>query len=299
MIIKPKNPLDLPELRALVATYFDRKDLVVCLRVSRDWLKDFVGPVWYTIDFVKEKEFVDLPARFSPSMAVQSVEYSTSALSWASDSIKDQNGNYLEAGTLTTCLTLSLDSSTIGSRLTSLSLNRICFSHEGFTKLLQNSSNLHKLSLSKSYTFSAKNISNSMVLSLISHNTLTAVIIIDQCTDATAMRRVYLIPKSCLHLEVLVMRALVLDMAVVKEHKWSCQDLRELHVQFKGLENAQAIDECLKIVFSRRSRSSTYNTVNKGWMQIFDHLCQFDKLRTVSLGTKIYYLPLSCEGCSD
>ncbi|KAG0270540.1 hypothetical protein BGZ96_006285, partial [Linnemannia gamsii] len=52
---KPKNPLDLPEIRAAVARYLDRNDLVTCLRVFRDWFKDFVRPVWHTIDLNMDK----------------------------------------------------------------------------------------------------------------------------------------------------------------------------------------------------------------------------------------------------
>ena len=44
-VIQLNNPLDLSEIRALVARYLNRKDLVICLRVSRDWFNDFIGPV--------------------------------------------------------------------------------------------------------------------------------------------------------------------------------------------------------------------------------------------------------------
>ncbi|KAF9153964.1 hypothetical protein BG015_002223 [Linnemannia schmuckeri] len=451
-VSKPKSPLDLSGIRAIIAIHLDREDLVICLRVSRDWFKDFVGPVWHTIDFVKDKKFVDLPrqvfAKYGCSICrvlnistfkhikvlqhpkVDSVvsmsvdnfghpfdrtlmfdlirrcnatlaelDFRGPALSWSSDLIKDQNGNYLEAGILTACLAPSPDVSAIGSRLTSLSLNRICFSHEGFTNLLQNSPNLHKLALSEvivshyceefevfrdssvtslhaslveihmpdpvygcapsllhqfsrlekwhitsvdrsknwstdanfrrelreccprlktlqfdhvadtdklsdllfdsfrepeSCTFSAKNISNSVVLSLISHNTLTTIIITDQCTDATAMRWLYLIPKSCLHLEVLSMRDLILDIAIVKEHKWGCQDLQELHVRFEGLEDAQLINVLIKEWYLQRQRRYYAGSTDSIAAQIFRHLIGFSKLTTVSLGTKVHSLPRSC-----
>ncbi|KAG0047831.1 hypothetical protein BGZ90_007771, partial [Linnemannia elongata] len=59
-VIKSKDPLDLSKIHALVAPYLDRKDLVICLRVSRDWFNDFVGPVWHTIDMAKDKKFVSI-----------------------------------------------------------------------------------------------------------------------------------------------------------------------------------------------------------------------------------------------
>ncbi|KAG0065471.1 hypothetical protein BGZ89_008295, partial [Linnemannia elongata] len=99
----------------------------------------------------------------------------------------------------------------------------------------------------ESCTFSAKNLSNSMVLSLVSHsNTLTTIIITDKCINAVAMRWLYLVPKSCSRLRVLSMRQLVLDMETVKENEWRCVDLTELHVRFEGLEDTQLIDGCIK-----------------------------------------------------
>ncbi|KAF9125219.1 hypothetical protein BGW39_007564 [Mortierella sp. 14UC] len=49
-----KNPLDLPEFRALVAQYLDLKDCCSCLRVSRDWFHDFAPSVWHTVDFTED-----------------------------------------------------------------------------------------------------------------------------------------------------------------------------------------------------------------------------------------------------
>ncbi|KAF8945271.1 hypothetical protein BGZ47_002986 [Haplosporangium gracile] len=59
-LIRPKDPIDLSEIRALVAKYLHRKDLVICLRVNRDWFNDFVGLIWHTIDMIKDRKFVGI-----------------------------------------------------------------------------------------------------------------------------------------------------------------------------------------------------------------------------------------------
>ena len=142
----------------------------------------------------------------------------------------------------------------------------------------------------ESLTFPSRNMGEKMALSLITHNiTLTSITITYKCVVPTIMKWIYLIPMSCSRLQVFSVEDLVLDMALVLEHEWSCQNLSELHVRFKGLESAQAIDTFLKLIsFVRRNPSS--NCVNSSWMQIFNHLRQFNRLTTVSLGTKVYYL---------
>ncbi|KAG0374658.1 hypothetical protein BGX24_010112 [Mortierella sp. AD032] len=50
----PYNPLDIPEIRDLIAHYLDRKDFLSCIRVSRDWFLYFILPIWKTIDFEKD-----------------------------------------------------------------------------------------------------------------------------------------------------------------------------------------------------------------------------------------------------
>ncbi|KAK3833159.1 MAG: hypothetical protein JOS17DRAFT_94169 [Linnemannia elongata] len=50
----PNNPLDLPEIRARVAYFLNRKDCLSCIRVSRDWFHEFVPSVWHTVDFKKD-----------------------------------------------------------------------------------------------------------------------------------------------------------------------------------------------------------------------------------------------------
>ncbi|KAF9099857.1 hypothetical protein BGX29_006908 [Mortierella sp. GBA35] len=153
---------------------------------------------------------------------------------------------------------------------------------------------INRVRLPESCTFSARNLAMSMVLSLITHHdTLTSITIMDKCTDAATMRWLYLIPKACLRLEVLSIEELVLDMASVEEHEWCCRDLKELRVRFKGLEDAQSVDGCLKSVcFQRRRPSTCFTSMESISSRVSHHLLQFNKLTTVWLGTKVYCLPL-------
>ncbi|KAK5817007.1 hypothetical protein F5H01DRAFT_342211 [Linnemannia elongata] len=454
-VIKSKDPLDLSKIRALVAPYLDRKDLVICLRVSRDWFNDFVGFVWHTIDMTKDKKFVGIGPKilhkyghcirqvfniqvFGHLKTLQHPKVdsvvSTSIVNFivpgarllAFDFIRRCNATlteldlsappmdssrhpynsdeaYFDIGAMSSCLRSPTGHFTVGTRLTSLSLTGIWFSHEGFTNLLRSSPTLRKLALSKvvtvhytgelefdifrdasvtslraslaeicmpdpgpgwapsllhqfsrleewhltavdrpenwdseadfrrqleeccprlkalrfdpvddtdklsdllldsftklgSCTFSAKNLSNSMVLSLISHsNTLTTIIITDKCTNAEAMRRLYLIPKSCLRLWVLSIRDLVLDMAIVEQHEWSCEELTELHVRFKGLEDTQLIDGFIKEMCYQRQRPYEFYPGDSISEQVSNHLFRFYRLTTICLGTKVYSLPIPFE----
>ncbi|KAF9900750.1 hypothetical protein EC991_006923 [Linnemannia zychae] len=52
----PKNPLNLPEFRALVAQYLDRRDCRSCQCVSQDWFHDFTPFVWHTLDLSKDND---------------------------------------------------------------------------------------------------------------------------------------------------------------------------------------------------------------------------------------------------
>ncbi|KAK3836410.1 MAG: hypothetical protein JOS17DRAFT_478933 [Linnemannia elongata] len=453
--IKPKDPLDLSEIRALVAKYLERKDLVICLRVNRDWFNDFVGHVWHTIDMAKDTKFVGIDPEVLHQYGhcirqvfniltfdhVKTLQHpkvdsvvSTSIVnhvkpldrlleldfirrcnatlteldisgrappSKSCRKMHERDENFFDIGILSSYLMSPTASSTAGTRLTSLTLTGLWFSHEGFTNLLRFSPSLRKLALSKvavvhymkafdlftdssvkslhaslaeicmpdpgaasapsllhqlssleewhftsverckrwgtdldfrrqlreccpclkvlrfdqvgdtdklsdllldsfmepeSCTFSAKNLSKSMILSLTHHfSTLTTIIITDKCTDAMAMRWLYLIPKTCSHLKVLSMRDLVLDMATVKEHRWSCEELTQLHVRFKGLEDAQQIDGCIKDTYKRRRRSYSANTDDSISSQVSNHLLGFYKLTKVSLGTKVYSLPNQCR----
>ncbi|KAG0065470.1 hypothetical protein BGZ89_008294 [Linnemannia elongata] len=451
----PKNPLDLSEICAIVSTYLDRKDLVICLRVSRDWFNDFVGLVWHTIDMAKDKKFVGISPKilnkygrcirqvfnvhtfdhvktlqhpkvdslttmsvvniinpFHRTLEFDLIRRCNATLteldirgqalpSNSSRKIHERDENHFDIGILNSSLVSPTGSSTVGNRLTSLTLTGLWFSHERFTNLLRSAPTLRKLALSKvaivyfmgefedfkdssvtslhaplaeicmpdpgnwwapsllhqfsnleewhlsavdrsknwgndpdfrrelrrccprlktlrfdqvddtdklsdllldsfigpeSCTFSAKNLSNSLVLSLIYHvNTLTTIIITDKCTNAKAMRWLYLIPKSCSRLRVLSIRDLVLDMAIVKQHEWSCEHLTELHVRFEGLEDTQLIDGCIKDMCSRRKKPYCITPGDSISTQVSNHLLEFYSLTTICLGTKVYSLPSPSE----
>ncbi|KAG0282914.1 hypothetical protein BGZ97_008790, partial [Linnemannia gamsii] len=202
VIKETRNPLNIPEMRIAVASFLNRRDCVVCMRVSRDWFQDFVGPVWHTIDFAKDKEFVNIPRQvldkygrsirqvlniqtfqnlktlqhpkvdsivsmsvfnlicpFERTLVFDLMRRSNATLTeldfrgQASPKMpyrmQYQDANWLETGILSTCLTSSPGSFTAGSRLTSLSLTRIVFSHEGFSTLLRSSPALRNLALSQ------------------------------------------------------------------------------------------------------------------------------------------------------
>lgn len=63
--------------------------------------------------------------------------------------LRNRNENYFEPSILSTCFTSSPDTAKVKSHLTSLSPNRVCFTHEGFTAILRNSPVLRKLKLSR------------------------------------------------------------------------------------------------------------------------------------------------------
>ncbi|KAF8949043.1 hypothetical protein BGZ52_006223, partial [Haplosporangium bisporale] len=45
------NPLHIPEIRTRLSRFVSVADAISCVRVSKDWSKDFVSLVWYAIDF--------------------------------------------------------------------------------------------------------------------------------------------------------------------------------------------------------------------------------------------------------
>lgn len=52
--IPSTNALDLSKIRALVASFLQRKDCLPCMRVSRAWFQDFAPAAWHTIDFAND-----------------------------------------------------------------------------------------------------------------------------------------------------------------------------------------------------------------------------------------------------
>ncbi|KAG0213552.1 hypothetical protein BGX33_002836 [Mortierella sp. NVP41] len=158
---------------------------------------------------------------------------------------------------------------------------------------------LHSFTSLKTVSFSALNVAMSTSLGLIAHlETLTSITITDKIQDPSLMTWLHFVLKLCRNLEVLSIEFLVLDMDAVEKYQWSCENLKELRVQFKGLDTPQDIDECLKNVCVRRHTSDTPLTGPGTNMKtissrVTHHLLQFRKLKTVWLGTKMHYL--SCK----
>ncbi|KAF9921235.1 hypothetical protein FBU30_008780 [Linnemannia zychae] len=155
---------------------------------------------------------------------------------------------------------------------------------------------LNSICQPKSCTFSAKNLCGDMVLSLDSHfNSLTSIIIIDECVSDNMLKWVYQIPKLCPHLKVLSMKEMVLRLSTVKEHTWACQDLETLHVQFKELGASQEIHGSLKRLRYLRQQLGIPNSAvtDPIYFQVASYLFKFSKLTFIWLGTETYYIPVA------
>ncbi|KAG0308896.1 hypothetical protein BGZ97_013224 [Linnemannia gamsii] len=53
--------LDMPEIKARIASFLNNKDRISCMLVSRDWCRDFAGAVWHTVIFEKDESFTKIP----------------------------------------------------------------------------------------------------------------------------------------------------------------------------------------------------------------------------------------------
>ncbi|KAF9080743.1 hypothetical protein BGX23_001738 [Mortierella sp. AD031] len=104
-----------------------------------------------------------------------------------------------------------------------------------------------------------------------------------------------LLLRSCRRLEVLSIKGHQMDMAIVEGPKWVCEDLRELQVRFRGLQTAATVDNCLKQLVASKSGRDPELFLEKGSVgeRVCRHLLQFQKLKTIWMGTKNYYLPTS------
>ncbi|KAF9094684.1 hypothetical protein BGX27_001382 [Mortierella sp. AM989] len=51
------NPIDIPEIRALVATFISRPDAVSCSLVCKAWSQEFIARIWHSVDLYCEEEF--------------------------------------------------------------------------------------------------------------------------------------------------------------------------------------------------------------------------------------------------
>ncbi|KAF9146269.1 hypothetical protein BGX30_002525 [Mortierella sp. GBA39] len=152
----------------------------------------------------------------------------------------------------------------------------------------------------QSCTLSAKALAMSTALGLVSHlDSLTTVRFTGKAQNSASIQLLSVIVKLCRNLQVLSFESLVCDVEAVEKSRWGCKDLRELRVRFKGLDTPHDIDGCLgKLCAMRRTggivvtRPIEMGTIST---QVFQHLFQFKKLRTVWLGTKDYYLPPSLD----
>ncbi|KAG0288587.1 hypothetical protein BGZ96_007684 [Linnemannia gamsii] len=104
--------------------------------------------------------------------------------------------------------------------------------------------------LVESCTLTAKNLEVMTTVACINHmQTMTSITITDELPPVAnhpdMMKWVYFIPKLCLHLQYLSIEKLVLDMDTVQKHQWSCHDLKELRVKFRGLESEEDIERCV------------------------------------------------------
>ncbi|KAF9153965.1 hypothetical protein BG015_002224 [Linnemannia schmuckeri] len=160
-----KNPLDLTKIQALFVSFLNLNERVACMHISRDWFRDFVGPVWHTIDLAKDKKSVELS-----SLILSKYDYCIRQVFniYTLDYIKllrDLKQNNIESPSPSTLTALPSE-----SHLTSLTLNQGCFDHKDFTRLLQSSPILRNLTFSRvivmGYNSSCEKFKGSSVTSL-------------------------------------------------------------------------------------------------------------------------------------
>ncbi|KAG0308619.1 hypothetical protein BGZ97_013317 [Linnemannia gamsii] len=305
-VCRPRNPLDLPEIRSQIALFLDRKNCLACMRVSRDWFHDFAPAVWHTVDFAKEATafgkvtpgildkyggFIATALNLTTMGHVQSLQHSKPGIAlYTGSKLRHLSASFSqvflhdEADAAAPCLLIHfplLESWHLNS-LTQPTNRRIDLGHLNFSsgcpllKTLSFQSEeaevmstmlLGSFDRLTSCTLPAKSLIMSTTLGLISHlDSLVTITITGEINEAAQMQWVLLIFKLCRNLQVLSFESLVCDIESVENCWWGCPDLRELRVRFKGLDTPPDIEGCLK-----------------------------QKLRTVWLGTKDYYLPPSSD----
>lgn len=153
-------------------------------------------------------------------------------------------------------------------------------------------------------TITGECLTSSTALGLIAHkDTLTSIVIKDKTPQNDWRNWFQMIPRLCLHLQVLSLEPLSFDSETLDSFQWGCKDLRELRVRISDIgdgrqEAADGIDECLAQLCDWRRFGVGASLIRfKGKESITTSVChflfQFKKLRTVWLGTKDYYLPPS------
>ncbi|KAG0375836.1 hypothetical protein BGX24_008595, partial [Mortierella sp. AD032] len=204
---KPKQPLDLPEIRSLIASFLSNKDCISCMCVSKDWLGDFVGPIWSSIDFDTESadgedfqvplqlipkygphvrrvlnvsDEVDIAALQHPAItSLKCVEFLATSnkpsLAHFLDLVRrhrDSMESLIVSATLVkeqrmSGIYLDLDALNPATRLTNLALKGVCITRSAFSSVLESSPFLKTLALSDTIV-----LASHPLLSLFRHQSL-------------------------------------------------------------------------------------------------------------------------------
>ncbi|KAG0367593.1 hypothetical protein BGX24_003166 [Mortierella sp. AD032] len=150
----------------------------------------------------------------------------------------------------------------------------------------------------KSCTLSAQNITMSTAFGLVVHHeTLISLIINGDIQDNSSLQYLALILRLCRHLQTLSLESIVCDFEKVYKSLSGSLGLRELRVRFKGFDAPQDIDSCIQQVCDWR-RSGNITSIQPKYddsisTRVAHFLVSLKQLRTVWLGTKVYYLPPS------
>ncbi|KAF9922836.1 hypothetical protein FBU30_007024 [Linnemannia zychae] len=274
--LAPVNPLEIPEIRVLIAKHLDRRDAVPCMRVSQDWFRDFAPVVWYEIDFSKR-----------------------TPLYYITSNVLQKYGSYIgrvcKVSTLQHLLFLQ------HSNVDSIRylhwcplLNTITFGPDN-TELMSDLL-LGPLSGLKTCTFPAINISKSTALGLIANQgSLTSLTIGDNIKDPISMTNLHLILKFCHNLREFSAKSIVIDIEAAMQQQETYQELSTLSVRLANLVTSQNIDLCLLLLQALR-RDETANvakliSIHATAVRLAKYLNQFKQLKKVWLGTRDYYIP--------
>ncbi|KAG0374659.1 hypothetical protein BGX24_010113 [Mortierella sp. AD032] len=146
-----------------------------------------------------------------------------------------------------------------------------------------------------SCTLSIQLLASTTIPGLVSHlNTLTSITITGNNTtettatiiqDASTTKWLQLIPRLCLHLQLLSFEPVVYDIEVIEARQWTCLNLRELRVRFKDLDTLQQIDRCVKQVRFWRQEASA--SLTQPWdtdtipIRVAQYMLKFKRLRIV------------------
>ncbi|KAG0274535.1 hypothetical protein BGZ95_009688 [Linnemannia exigua] len=321
---RPSNLLDLPEIRVLVARYLARSDCRSCMRVCHDWFRDFAPALWHTIDFSKDatafssvsSDVLDKYAGFiSQVINMSEVSHIKSLQHYKVDSIQTMKINlpnnwfyremlsdlYLRCrGSIE-----DLDISTNPSDPNTLENQRkwasrradLAPSHANNTELMSDLL-FHSFTSLKSCTLYAQNFAMSTAFGLVIHQeTLVSLTIKGEMKDNSSVKFLPLVVRLSRHLQFLSLESFVCDLEKVGRNLSESFGLQELRIRFKSLDAPQDIDRCIQQVCDWR-RSGNIPSIPPQHDDSISTSCArvlilLKQLRTVWLGTKVYYLPPS------